>query len=130
MFRTYFFVSRAFEIEQITFSPAVLASRLMVFSPLWSAAVASGYLPCAWTDSPFSNKSLKIASATFLLVWFVCLKESTCKTRKNVFYFISKALFVLEIHNEILNFQIFKCHDVIKCLSMKHGTHFVEQLGK
>ena len=32
-----------------------------------------------------------------LLVCFVCLKESTCGTRKNVFYFNSKALFVLEI---------------------------------
>ena len=28
--------------------------------------------------------------------------------------------------DQILNFQIFKCHDVIKCLSMKHETHFTE----
>ena len=28
---------------------------------------------------------------------FVCVKESTCETRKNVFYFTSKALFILEI---------------------------------
>ena len=28
--------------------------------------------------------------------------------------------------NQILNFQIFKCHDVIKCLSMKHETRFIE----
>ena len=28
--------------------------------------------------------------------------------------------------NQILNFQIFKCHDIIKCLSMKHETHFIE----
>ena len=27
---------------------------------------------------------------------------------------------------QILNFQIFKCHDVIKYLSMKHETHFIE----
>ena len=32
-----------------------------------------------------------------VLVCFVCLKESTCETKKNVFYFTSKALFVLEI---------------------------------
>ena len=36
-------------------------------------------------------------SATFLLACFVCLKESTCKTRKNAFYFTSKALLLLEI---------------------------------
>ena len=28
--------------------------------------------------------------------------------------------------NQILNFRIFKCHEVIKCLSMKHKTHFIE----
>ena len=41
--------------------------------------------------------SLKVASATFLLVCFVCLEKSTCETRKNVFYFTSKILFVLDI---------------------------------
>ena len=40
---------------------------------------------------------LKVVSATFLLVCVVCLKESTCETRKNVFDFTSRALFVLEI---------------------------------
>ena len=36
-------------------------------------------------------------SATFLLVCFVFLKENTFETTKNIFYFTSKALFVLEI---------------------------------
>ena len=40
---------------------------------------------------------LKIVSTTFLLVCFVCLKQSTCETRENVFYFTLKGLFVLEI---------------------------------
>ena len=39
---------------------------------------------------------LKVASATFLLVCFLSLKESICETRKNIFYFTSKALFFLE----------------------------------
>ena len=30
---------------------------------------------------------LKVVSTTFLLVCFVCLKESTFEIRKNVFYF-------------------------------------------
>ena len=42
-------------------------------------------------------KALKVVSATFLLVCFVSLKGTSCQTRKNVFYFTSKALFVLEI---------------------------------
>ena len=41
--------------------------------------------------------SLKVVSATFLLVHFVSLKEGTCEIRKNLFYFTSKALFILEI---------------------------------
>ena len=39
---------------------------------------------------------LKVVSGTFLLVCFLSLNESTCQTRKNVFYFTLKALFVLK----------------------------------
>ena len=39
---------------------------------------------------------LKVVSATFLLVCFLSVNESTCQTRKNAFYFTSKALFILE----------------------------------
>ena len=42
------------------------------------------------------TESLKFVSTTFLLVCFPSLNESTCQTRKNVFHFTSKALFVLE----------------------------------
>ena len=28
--------------------------------------------------------------------------------------------------NQILTFQVFKCHDVTKCLNMKHERHFTE----
>ena len=45
------------------------------------------------------SPSLKVVSATFLLVCFVCLTESTCEARKNAFYFTLKALLVLEIIN-------------------------------
>ena len=40
--------------------------------------------------------SLKVASATFLLICFSSLKESNYETWKNVFYFTSKALFFLK----------------------------------
>ena len=70
---------------------------------------------------------LKIVSAPFLLVYFVCLKESSCEIKKDVFYFTSKALFKFRSwDNQSLIFQVFKCHDVIKCLSMKHETNFTE----
>ena len=49
--------------------------------------------------SKCSEVHLKVVSATFLLVCFVYLKESTCKTKKNAFYFTWKALLLLEIIN-------------------------------
>ena len=45
----------------------------------------------------FVRKVLKGCVRYILLVRFECLKERTCERRKNVFYFTSKTLFVLEI---------------------------------
>ena len=73
------------------------------------------------------NWSLKVVSTTFLLVCFVCLKEKTCETRENVFYFTSKVHFIRD--NQILNFHIFKCHDIIKCLSINAKPIFLNNLG-
>ena len=83
--------------------------------------MAVGHNPMCVSTMTLTARILKAMSATFLLVCFLCLKESTCETRKNVFYLNSKALFILE-----KTFQIFKCHDVINCLSMKHETHIIE----
>ena len=44
-----------------------------------------------------STYDFMVVSATFLLVWLVWLTENTCEIRKNIFYFISKTLFVFEI---------------------------------
>ena len=44
-----------------------------------------------------SSIKVCVVSATFLLVFFfLTLKESNCETRKNIFYFTSNALFILE----------------------------------
>ena len=42
------------------------------------------------------GRLLKVMSASFLLVCFLSLNESTCQIGKNVFYFTSKAPFVFE----------------------------------
>ena len=39
----------------------------------------------------FAEDIFKVASVTFLLVCFLSLKKNTCETRKNAFYFTSKA---------------------------------------
>ena len=46
---------------------------------------------------PIVTDTLKVVSATFLLVCFVCLKGSTYEIWKNAFCFTSKALLVLGI---------------------------------
>ena len=56
---------------------------------------------CDILKSGYQKKSnawgnLRIVSATYLLVRFLSLSKTTCQTKKNVFYFTSKALFVLE----------------------------------
>ena len=58
------------------------------------------------------SKNLKVVSATFSLVCFSSLKENTWK---NVFYFTSKAIFVLEkINFSILGIQISWRHHTSK----------------
>ena len=52
---------------------------------------------------------LKVEFAAFLLDRFVYLKESTCETRKNIFYFTSKVLFVLEI----IRFSLLKYSNIM-----------------
>ena len=60
----------------------------------------------------------------FTTSFFKSRNESTCQTRKNIFYFTSKALCSRE--NQLLEFLIFKFHDVIKCLSIRQEIHFTE----
>ena len=43
-----------------------------------------------------AKRTLKVVSATILLVCFLSLNKSTCQNRKNAFYFASNALFILE----------------------------------
>ena len=54
-------------------------------------------LNCIFNILLISVSINSIVSPTFLLVSFVCLKESTCETRENVFYFTFKALLVLQV---------------------------------
>ena len=68
----------------------------------------------------------KGVSASFLLVHFLCLKKSTCKTRKNAFFYTFKAFCSQE--NQRLEFYTLKFHDVIKCLSVKQVMHFTKKL--
>ena len=69
----------------------------------------SGLNGSHFKDDSSTETTLKVVSATYLLVCFVSLKEGTSETQKNVFCFTSKALFILET-----TFQIFKCYGVIR----------------
>ena len=68
---------------------------------------------------------LKVVSATFLLVCFLYLNDSTCQITKKCFLFHLKSSYC-SWENQILEFYIFKFCNVIKCLSMKQVIHFTE----
>ena len=63
--------------------------------------ITSNYRKC--------QNSVKGCVRYTLPVCFVRLKESTCKTRKNVFCFTLKALFVLEI----IKFSVFRYSNIM-----------------
>ena len=76
---------------------------LNLYLPARVAQRKSMCLGTSGCEQPFKNVLLQqsgyylnVIPVTFLLLYFLSLKESTCNTRKNVFYFTSKALFVLE----------------------------------
>ena len=69
--------------------------------------------------------SLKVVSATFMLVCFLSLNKSIFQIRKNVFLFHFKSSFRSR-ENQILQSYIFKFRDVIKCLNIKKEIHFTE----
>ena len=50
----------------------------------------------SWFSVSFFQNMFKGCVRYILLVCFLGLKESTCDTRKNVFYFTSEALIVVE----------------------------------
>ena len=78
-------------LERVSLQEYKLSKRL----GYWDKNFTKNELLC---NKETSNK-LKVVSTTFLLVCFVWLKQSTCETRKNTFYFTLKALLVFEIIN-------------------------------
>ena len=65
--------------------------------------------------------ALKGVPATFLLVCFLSLNKSTCQCKCFLFHFKSS---FRSGENQNLEFQMFKFHDVIKCLNIKQEIHF------
>ena len=69
--------------------------------------------------------NLKIVSATFLLVCFLSRNKSICQSRKNIFLLHFKTSFRSR-ENQVLEFQIFRFHDVIEYLSINQEIYFIE----
>ena len=69
--------------------------------------------------------SLKVASATILLLSFLNGNEKNLSNQKKAFLFHFKSSFCFW-GNEILEFYIFKFYNVIKCLNMKREINFAE----
>ena len=90
---------------RVSFSFALIYFFFEKFTKLWF----KNKNECMKNLKLFSEGSLKAVSATFLVVCFVCLTDSTCETRKNVFYFTTKALFVLEV----IKFSLFRYSNIM-----------------
>ena len=61
-------------------------------------------------------------SGIFFLFCFVCLKQSSFRSRKSFLFNFESSFCSWD--NHFLTFQILKCHDASKCLSMKHLTFY------
>ena len=59
----------------------------------------------------------------FASLFFMSKRELLWNKEIFLFYFQS---FLYSWDNETLTFEIFRYHDVIKCLRMKHETHIIE----
>ena len=81
------------------------------------------------TSKKVVNKTFKVFVRYIFTSLFCMSKREDLRNKEKCFYFTSKALFG-SWDNQILSFQIFKCHDVIKCLSVKHETCFIKKLVK
>ena len=73
------------------------------------------------------------------VVWVMCFKGCPwyifpslfCMCKRDHFWKKEKSFFESSFSswdNQILIFQVFKCHDLIKFLSMKHETHLLNNL--
>ena len=71
------------------------------------------------------EKFLRVVSAIFVLVLFFKSKRNHLSNQEKCFLFHFKRSFRSR-ENQILEFYIFKFHDVIKCLSIKQEIHFTE----
>ena len=87
-----------------------MSKLLVIQSQKFSCKLNSTRTLCLKKHSMADAAALKVIYAIFLLVCFVCLKEKTSETRKNVFYFTSKALFCYW-DNQRLTFEILKRHE-------------------
>ena len=99
-------------------------SQILLFWKIHSNPPTPAKIRWAW-QKYFVNAPLKVVSTTFVLVYFLSLNESTSQTRRNVFLFLFKSSFLSQ-KNQILEFYIFKFHDIIRCLSIKQEIHFTE----
>ena len=73
---------------------------------------------------PFLN-SVEEHCVRYIFVSLFCMSKREHLWNKKCFLFHFESSFRSWV-NQILTFQVFVCHDIIKCLSMKYKTHFTE----
>ena len=121
----------------------IIVSNLTILISRQKRSISNWYIELVHYVTPYNSRSISFETVCSELFSFLKMKSPylsfavvpfTLKVvsshfrrlRNNIFNFTSNACFVVEI-NKFLNFQIFKCHDVIKCTWMKNDQrHFTE----
>ena len=96
----------------------------------WEACLKNPFFLCLTNFDEVLTKKTDFVSLKFFFkgcfhyifarLFCISTREHLWNKEKYTFHF---ELSFRSWDNQILNFQIFKCHDVIKSLSMKHETH-------
>ena len=82
--------------SQILFNDIGYKAALLKKTSQWHLSIYMDVASYCYYENgcTMNARSLEVMSATFLLVCFICQKESTCEIRKNTYFY-----FVLEIIN-------------------------------
>ena len=77
-------------------------------------------------EGPWTTLQVFKGCVHYIFVSLFCMsKRGYLWNKEKCFLFLFESSFC-SWDNQILTFQVFKCHDVIKCLSMKHEAHITE----
>ena len=115
-----FFVLRWLCISINTFANILFVMRSSHL--LWKLLYSSPF----WKLSSNFRCSLFIGCVRYIFASLFYISNREHLQNKEKWFLFHFESSYRSLDNLILSFQVFKCHDLIKCLSIKHSNHFTE----